>query len=290
MKQMRPRRYLSVDEQCATIIASMSKAAAFRTQWWKLIAVLTFVASLAINGLANTKILGGNTTAEVSDSYPNLFAPDGMTFSIWGLIYLLLIGFCVRLFWRRQNQGSLSDTTLKPIAQYFTGLSLLNGIWLIAWQYRLLWLSVVLMGGLLYMLIRTMQCLHTYKTDLVDYISVVAPFSIYFGWITVATIANITTWLVSIGWSGGGLSDLTWLLIVLIVGAGIGLATTWRFRSPIYLGVFVWAYFGIWLKHTSAGGFDGRYPVAILLLQFLLVLFGFAFGILLLQRFREKRS
>lgn len=87
------------------------------------------------------------------------------------------------------------------------------------------------------------------------------PFSVYFGWITVATIANVTTLLVGLGWNGFGLSEPAWMIIILIVGAAIAIATTLRNRDFFYGLVPVWAYLGILLKHLTI--FEGAYPAVI---------------------------
>ena len=89
------------------------------------------------------------------------------------------------------------------------------------------------------------------------------PFSVYFGWITVATIANATTLLVSLGWDGFGISEPTWTVIIIAVGLAIGIATMLRNRDIAYGLVIIWAYVGILIKHISASGFAGQYPVVI---------------------------
>jgi hypothetical protein len=98
------------------------------------------------------------------------------------------------------------------------------------------------------------------------------PFSIYFGWITVATIANITVFLVSISWDGFGVTDFTWTMIILLVGVMIGIARMNKDKNIAYGLVLIWAYAGILLKHLSADGFDGRYPSVIATLIGCLVL------------------
>lgn len=230
-------------------------------------AVLVFGISLVLNGLASTTLLGGNTTAQVSDSYPNLFAPAGVTFAIWGVIYLLLIGYCTRLFTNfKQKNSTAADTLGVKITPLFIAISALNAVWIVAWQYRVLWLSVLLIVAMLVVLARIALALKNAQLTRLDWATIKLPFSIYFGWITIATIANITTWLVSIGWSGWGVSPVTWMLFVVSLGALIGIVTAWRLKNWAYLLVFVWAYFGIWLKHTSAEGFNNQYPAVINLL------------------------
>ena len=96
-----------------------------------------------------------------------------------------------------------------------------------------------------------------------DRVFVRLPFSVYFGWITVATIANLTVWLVSIGWDGFGIAAATWAVVIIAVGAVIGTTVILRDRDIAYGLVLVWAYLGIWIKHTSDTGFDGAYPAVI---------------------------
>jgi len=103
-------------------------------------------------------------------------------------------------------------------------------------------------------------------------------FSIYFGWITVAFIANITIFLVSIGWNGFGISDFIWTSIILIVGAMIGIIRMCKDRSISYGLVLVWAFFWILFKHLSVDGFDGEYPIVIATVIICLILFGFFVG------------
>ncbi len=242
----------------------------------KIVAVVAFFVSLAVNGLAGTTIIGGNTTAQVSDSYPNLFAPAGVTFAIWGVIYLLLIMFCVRLFITPKNQTKKTTQLLEQVTEKFILLSGLNAVWLIAWQYRVLWLSVLLIIAMLITLIKISFVLTEHKTIGWDWLTIKLPFSVYFGWITVATIANITTFLVSINWNGWGIADQTWTVLILIVGAVIGMTTAFKHHSWPYLAVFVWGYYGIWLKHTSAVGHHSKYPAVISTLQILLAIIAVA--------------
>ena len=112
------------------------------------------------------------------------------------------------------------------------------------------------------------------------------PFSAYFGWITVATIANVTAFLVDNGWSGLGVSEVTWTVIMLLVGLVIGGITIWKMENKAYGAVMVWAYLGILIKHISEDGFNGQYPVIILTV-------GIAMGIFLSIIFitsRKKKS
>ena len=246
-----------------------------------------FVVTLVLNGLAGgTTILGGVDTAAVSDSFPNLFAPSGITFSIWSVIYTLLAGFVAYSFGLgRSKKSPLSTDAHRRIITLLTLNFACNGLWILAWQYKVLWLSVVLMLVLLTTLIKILDILRTIPLKGKEYVLARLPFSIYFGWISVATIANITTWLVSIRWNGFGLRDGVWMVAVLMVGAVIALATTLKNRDPAYLAVFVWAYVGILLKHLSPTGFNGRYPSTVVTLSILLAVFISVIVSLLTPRF-----
>lgn len=241
---------------------------------WAFGALVAYIVMLVINGLGgSTTILGGVDTATVSDSYLNLFAPAGLTFSIWGLIYLLLGLFFFRAFeiWRTKKPG-VTNAVLNRVLALFTLSSLINTAWMLAWQYNVIWLSVILMAGLLATLIAINRELAHKAYGWKEYALTRLPFSVYFGWITVATIANVSTWLVSMGWKGEPWSEGTWMVAVLIVGAILGTVTAVRQRDWAYLAVFVWAYAGILFKHLSENGFDGAYPSTLATLYILMPL------------------
>lgn len=242
---------------------------------WAFAALVMFIAMLVVNWLGgSTSVLGGQDTGAVSDSYPNLFAPAGVTFAIWGLIYLLLGLFFFRVFeiWK-PKKSELKNNHLNKILILFTVSSILNGLWVLAWHYNHILVSVLLMLGLLVSLVAIQQTLVKLNLEPKEYALVRLPFSVYLGWITVATIANITTWLVSFDWHAFGLSDGTWLVAVLMFGAVLAIYKSIRYQDLAYLMVVTWAYAGILLKHVSEGGHNGAYPSAIITLAILLSVF-----------------
>jgi hypothetical protein len=211
---------------------------------------------VVVNYLANALPIGGVTTGEASDAFANLFTPAGLTFSIWGLIYFLLLIYVVYQFGVK-SEGQ--EEKISKINIYFLITSLTNIAWIFAWHYGVIWLSVILMLVLLVSLIKLVDIINV--KDVANTISIWVrwPFSIYFGWITVATIANITVLLVSLGWDRFGIPPAIWTIIILIVGAIIGVWRTFKDRNIPYVLVLVWAYAGILLKHVSESGFDGQY-------------------------------
>jgi hypothetical protein len=230
----------------------------------KIFVAVTYVAMVVVNALANILPINGISTGKISDNYLNLFAPAGLTFSIWGLIYLLLGMYTVYQFIpTRDNKNSNREELLKKIGFYFSVSSIANALWIFAWHYDFLAISVLIMGVILFSLIKIADILKREKFLLKDKLLILTPFSVYFGWITVATIANITVLLVSLGWNGFGIADYIWTSVVLLVGMAIGVKRTLSDKNIAYGLVLVWAYAGILFKHVSAAGFAGNYPSII---------------------------
>jgi hypothetical protein len=228
----------------------------------KIVAAFAFSAMVFVNYLANALPINGVTTGEASDAYANLFTPAAVTFSIWGLIYLLLAAFILYLFglFRKNKPNEQLLIRLLPL---FIITCLANSFWIFSWHYDLIALSLFFMIGLLIALIKIAQLFNNRKLSNSENKFIRLPFSIYFGWITVATIANITVFLVKMGWNGFNLSDQLWTIIILLVGAVIAITRGLKDKNIPYLLVLVWAYLGIWLKHTSEQGYNGQYPGVI---------------------------
>lgn len=193
-----------------------------------------------MNYLANALPLNGKTTGELSDAYPNLFVPAGITFSIWGVIYILLIAFCV-------SQFTTSHQVVISQIGWLFGLScIFNGLWIAAWHYERLPMSLILMVGLLIALI----WINVFIRDL-PYGLIKAAFGVYLGWICVATIANVTALLVNNGWGGFGITEETWTIIMILVGTLLVSLAIWRLDNP-YTGLaVVWAFIGIMIKRSA---------------------------------------
>lgn len=241
----------------------------------KISAAAAYLAMVAVNFSANSLPINNRSTGEISDAYPNLFAPAGLTFSIWGLIYLLLGAFVLYQFTKNSQDRS---GLLAKMNFLFIVSSLANIAWIFAWHYDFIGLSVLIMAALLVALIKIADLLRVEKFSAREKFFLATPFYVYFGWITVAAIANITVFLVSIGWNGFGLSDLAWTSIVLLVGALIGILRMRKDKNIAYGLVLIWAYLGILFKHFSASGFDGQYPIIMATVVVCLVLFGFFTG------------
>jgi hypothetical protein len=212
-------------------------------------------AMIAVNTLAVTLPLNGRTTRELSDAYPNLFVPAGLTFSIWSVIYVGLIALALHLasdvLPGRRDRTALVRAAGVPLLVS----DLLNIGWIVAWHHERMLLSVGLMLGLL----GTLLVLYVRVTAVVagpaDRWLARVPVSVYLGWISVATIANVTAWLVSLGWGGLGLSEAAWAVGMMTVAAALALAMRWRRDDVAYGLVVVWAFAGIALKRFGTEPF-----------------------------------
>jgi len=237
-----------------------------QTHLVKALVVVTYVLMIAVNALANILPINGRTTGEVSDAYANLFAPAGLTFSIWGVIYFLLgahVLYQLGLFHRADEVGDGGRrrvVLLERVGVLFSLSSLANLAWILAWHHDLIGLSTLLLATMLVLLILITRTILGADLSPRDRVFVRLPFSVYFGWITVATIANVTVWLVSVGWDGIGIPAATWAVMIVAIGAAIGTTVILRDSDIAYALVLVWAYLGIWIKHTAASGFDGAHP------------------------------
>jgi hypothetical protein len=242
----------------------------------KIIAVLSYLSMVFVNFLANALPINNRSTGAISESYSNLFAPAGITFSIWGLIYILLGGYLLYQFisFKSENKKK-KENLLKKINILFILTSIANITWIFSWHYDFIGLSVIIMSILLILLIKIANTLRTKNLTLLEKQFILIPFSVYFGWITIATIANITVFLVSIGWNGFGIADYIWTTIILIVGLLVGLYRTNKDKNVSYIMVLIWAYCGILIKHISPDGFNSNYPIIIITLLVCLVIFVF---------------
>ncbi len=226
----------------------------------KIFNVLMFAFMIAMNYLANALPLNGKTTGELSDAYPNLFVPAGITFSIWGLIYLLLAIYCIVQFMQTNKK------TASNIALLFALSSMLNGFWILAWHYQKLFLSVIIMIVLLIALIEINRRIKTQKPALIK-----AAFGIYLGWICIATIANVTALLVDLQWNGFGLSDQFWTIALIITGFLITARTVFSVNNPYIAIVVSWAFLGIAIKQQN--DYQSIFISSIVALSIMFVIF-----------------
>jgi len=216
--------------------------------------LIAFVATAIINILSTTIPLGYGDPGELSDAIPNLFVPEGLTFSIWGIIYFFLAMFSVYQLRDVFKSEKIEMPFFDKIGFLFIVSSLANIIWIFLWQYLLVPFSLIAMIVLLLTLILIYIRLGIGKTKFsnTEKLTIQIPFSIYLGWITVATIANVTAVLVdTLGVPSFGFMAEIWTILVIIVAVVITYITLFIRKDVAYSLVIVWALLGIYLKQSA---------------------------------------
>lgn len=212
--------------------------------------VLAFALTVVVNGLAgSTTIIGGKLTSAISDANPSLITPAGYVFSIWGVIYILLGVFVIFQVLPSQKGKDYHG----KIGWLFVLSSLLNIAWLFLWQFEYLSLSVVI----IFLLLATLMAIYLRldigrsSVSLREKLAVHLPFSVYLGWITIASIANVTVALVSVQWEGFGINQETWAFLIVIIASVITLLVIATRRDVAYGLVVIWAFLGIAVKQSG---------------------------------------
>jgi len=211
--------------------------------------VIALIFMVAMNGLSEALPINGQTSAEIANRLPILFVPANYVFSIWGIIYMLLIGFGIYQALPSQRENPL----LQKIGYWFVLSCVANATWLVLFHYNLFALSMVTMVVLLVSLIMIYTRIGVGQKALTlkEKVLIHIPFSTYLGWITVATVANASYVLYDAGWDGFGISPEIWATAMLLIATGIVLAIIYTRSDIAYVSVIVWAFIGIVNKQVD---------------------------------------
>lgn len=226
-----------------------------------LVNLVSLAAVIFFNFLAVSLPLNGRSTGELSALYPNLFVPAGFTFSIWGIIYLMLTLWVLYQLWYTLKKRTVKLLGQRLIGLWFAVSSLLNIAWIFAWHYEYPLLSLLIMLGLLFSLVQIYVNLGIglRETSHRERFFMHLPFSIYLGWISVAIIANATAVLVNYEFSGLGLPPEFYAAILLLAAGMLGLFFLNYNVDVFYALVICWASYGIFYKHFYT--LEQTYPV-----------------------------
>lgn len=210
---------------------------------------LSVIIALTVNILASALPLNGQNTGEISDRFLVYFVPAGYVFAIWGIIYIGWIAFAIYQFLPAQKESP----RLRNLDYLFAVSGLFNAAWLVCWHYNLFGLSVLVMLTLLALLIASYLKLNVGRTPVAnaEKWSVDIPFSIYLGWISVATVANISDWLYLVNWNGFGIAPQAWAAIMIAIASLLGILMTITRRDSGYTFVLAWSFAGIALKQAN---------------------------------------
>lgn len=213
---------------------------------------VAFIATIFMNYLSNTGQMNDTTIGDVSNGLQTLFTPAGYAFAIWGLIYLLLLGYILyqgrSLFVKVRD-----DSFVLKIGWWFVISCIANSLWIVCWIYEYTGLSCVFIFLLLFSLLKIVW---NNRMELWDApISVILflwwPFVIYSGWVTVASIANVSAFLVKIGWDGFGISPVSWTIIMIVIASVINLVITWKRNMREFAFVGAWALIAIGVANNE---------------------------------------
>ena len=201
-----------------------------------------YVIVLVVNYLSNALPLNGKTTGELSDLYNSMITPAGVAFSIWGFIYLLLLIFLVQVWINYSSKTSNFKDEYRGLLPFFIINAVFNITWLLAWHYELIYLSFGIMLGLLISLVYIYRFVKNKNLWLL-------PWSVYLGWISVATIVNASVVLIQIDFSI--LSSNQELFTALMAFIALCLGSIFMFKEDniVYPLVLSWAIY--WIAHEN---------------------------------------
>lgn len=208
--------------------------------------------AIVVNYVSQAIRINETTIGEVSNKYFNLFTPASYAFAIWGLIFTALLAYGiyqVKIAFFGQRPGSFIEET----GYWFALANLLNCIWVFVFAYEYTGLSVVVMLGILYALIRIILNTNMAKQAVsrATYVFGSLPIGIYAGWITVATVANVSAYLAKLNWSGGFLSPSAWTITMIIVATLVYVTMVYRRRTIGFTAVGIWALVAIYVRHQN---------------------------------------
>lgn len=242
--------------------------------------VIALIITVAVNVMSNALPFNGLSAPEIADSFDVYFVPAGYVFSIWSIIYLGLIAYAVYQLLPAQRE----NPRLRQTGWWFVLSSAANSIWLVLWHYGYFALSVVAMLTILISLIVIYQRLgvsrHAVPTG--ERWLVHLPFSIYLGWVTVATIANITAFLDFINWNGFGIAPVIWTIIMLVVAIAVAGLMAYSRQDIAYLLVLIWAFIGIGVEQSDTSQVANAAYLAAVIVAIIVIL-------VIIQKFRQKR-
>ena len=234
--------------------------------------LVAFAIVILLNFLSNALPINGQTMPEISAKYPSLFTPAGFTFAIWGAIYLGLLVFVI---WQALPAQRSSDKVAR-LSTWFQVNCLMNAVWIVVWHYDLLVLSLLVMLVILATLILIYRTLiaDIDAAPFTEHLVLYLPFSLYAGWITLATIANASILQTSNDWDYVWLTAVQWTLLKLALAGAIGARMVLKYRDPVFGAVIIWGAYGISAMQSATPSVSGA-ALTLSLLMALLVGFEF---------------
>lgn len=229
---------------------------------------LTFLGTLYVNYVYSSGSGSGQSVGEVSDEFSTMITPAGYAFSIWGLIYLLLLAFVVNQ-WLEYSKG-WKDESLSKSGIWFALSNVFNGLWIVVWTNELLGLSVLVIFLLLFCLIQLVLRLRLELWDAPKRVIFMVwwPVCIYLGWIVLATVVNTAVLVKFSGLVDGLFNETAWAIIVILIAVLIYLWLTFSRNMREAALVGTWGITAIAYRH-----WDSEAALAIMALIAAVLLF-----------------
>lgn len=219
-----------------------------------IVSIIAWLITVLVSYLSNSGLLNGETMGSISAKYQNLFTPAGYAFSIWGIIYLGLLGFVI-YHSPTTKISEAKETVNTKVGWWFVLSCIANSLWVIAWLYQHLFLSVVLMTFLFVTLLKIAFALSEIKPNATEKLNTNLfakwPFYIYAGWVSVALIANIAAYLKELQWQGFGIAETYWAVLMIVIASIIHLLVLWKRKMPAFSLVAVWTLIAIAFANQS---------------------------------------
>ncbi len=253
------------------------------TRMKAVISGILLVLTLFINYLGARGIINGLSQKAVSDMYPTLITPAAFAFSIWGVIYTLIIASSIVMIIKAEGNTYYAQAIHKT-APYFWFTCGLNIIWIVSFSYNLIGLSSLFIFLLFLALVIIVQQLGSLQTG--KYWLLPSAFGLYSGWLFIATVVNITAWLVKLQWNGFGLSKELWAVIMLVVAVVLTVLFVLKIKNALFPLPIAWAFWGIYsnLRSVETALTFKVLPLVAMIGAVLLVL------VALIQLYRNKFS
>ncbi|MDD2428857.1 MAG: tryptophan-rich sensory protein [Eubacteriales bacterium] len=225
-----------------------------KTKAW--LNLVLFLVTLAVNTLGALGFINGMSQKEISDTYPTLITPSASTFSIWGVIYVLLLIALVYMVVKHQEARTAN--LIDAISLPFWVSSAANILWITTFSYDWIGISTLLIL-LLVISLAVLNSRLKAPEGIGQRVNSLA-FGLYNGWLIIATVVNVSAFLVQQQWNGFGLGADAWAVVILIVALILSSLILIKLRNAALTLPLAWAYYGIWQEHQAAGKFAGLYP------------------------------
>ncbi|MTD31932.1 TspO/MBR family protein [Planomicrobium sp. YIM 101495] len=233
----------------------MDKSTLKKTKIFTIVNLVVYFMTLGVNYLGSSGFFNGQSQGDISDKYLTLISPAPFTFSIWSVIYSLLLITLIYLFAKRKDR-KVSRLTLL-ISPLFIASSVFNMAWIVAFSYERLGISTLLIFGMLLSLLLIVERIYKKRFEIPSTLAGLT-FTIYGGWVFIATIVNISLTLVQLEWDGFGISDSVWTLVILSVAIAFVLFYLKLSKNAAFPIPLAWAFFGIYSSYA-----DGRFDPAL---------------------------